>query len=85
MTRHQWVFLAACGCPFGVTTDHGFTVEEAWREMYDTGRIDTTERAIGRAHMAGVTAVRVDDAEYAATFMPQMLSGYTCPHSGRAA
>jgi hypothetical protein len=71
--RTQFVFLAACGCPFGVTEGaHAKTEDGAW---------DNYTGAEQRAMAArGVTVVHVAHDEYVATYLPKMYSSYTCPH-----
>jgi hypothetical protein len=79
VTRQQWVFLDACGCPFGVMEGTGQTQGEAWREFYE-GTHRSTDLAVGRAVARGVTSVLVDHERYSAEFYPQMLR--RCPHQG---
>lgn len=78
--RHQWVFRESCGCPFGVLSDEGQTVGEAWRDFYDTGKAKRSARAIGRAVVAGVTTSKVDFETYRTEVYPLMLRSDACPH-----
>jgi hypothetical protein len=78
--RRHFVFVAACGCPFGLTEERlhqarskGVTTEgEAWEDMYDTR---AQERA---ARDRGVRVVHVDHATYEREFYPLMTR--PCPH-----
>lgn len=73
--RHHFVFLASCGCPFGLTeVRRGVTTEgEAWRDMYDTRAEEKAARA------RGVHVVHVDHATYSRDFFPRMTAA--CPHN----
>lgn len=79
--RRHWVFFIACGCPFGLVEDRGFTRAQAWQDFYDEGTTARTERAIGKAVGAGVTCELVDHARYSTDLYPQMLTTYRCPHA----
>lgn len=85
--RHHYVFLEACGCPFGLVEASSRTeggpariADEgaAWDEMYDTR---AEERA---ARSRGVRVVHVDHATYEREFYGRMRGGpsrYRCPHT----
>jgi hypothetical protein len=78
--RHHYVFLAACGCPIGLTeATRGRIRDEgdAWQSMYRTRR---EERA---ARERGVTVVHVDHDTYVRDHYQGMLSG--CPHTAEVA
>lgn len=81
--RRHYVFLEACGCPFGLIeasarkpggpprlADEG----AAWDDMYDTRAEERAARA------AGVTVVHVDHATYERDYFEAMRSGH-CPHA----
>ena len=76
--RHHFVFLHACGCPFGLVEQGSWAkdVDGAWESMYETR---AEERA---ARNRGVQVVHVNHATYSAEFYPRMLSSYSCPHGG---
>lgn len=77
--RRHWVFLYACGCPFGLAeeTPRCKSEDDAWDAMYDT----RAEERAGRA--GGVRVEFVDHATYEERFYPLMTQ--TCPHTGGAA
>lgn len=73
--RTQFVFLKRCGCATGVIEgSHAKTSDRAWELMADTRKAERAMRD------AGMTVVHVNHEEYVATFMPMMLSSWTCPH-----
>lgn len=70
----MWVFLNACGCPFGVVNKDQSCRDEdkAWREIYP-------ERAAERAAVGrGVRVEFVDHDTYTRDFFDRMLAG--CQH-----
>lgn len=73
--RHHFVFLYACGCPFGLVeaTYSNIPEEAAWLLLYDRRRRD-----VAAAKARGVTAVHVDHATYERDFFPRMTT--PCPH-----
>jgi hypothetical protein len=77
-TRHHFVFLRPCGCPFGLAEQTSRCRDEdtAWRHMYDSR---AEERA---AVAAGVRVEFVDHATYEERFYPLMTQ--TCTHTGGA-
>lgn len=76
--RHHFVFLNACGCPFGVIEQGSWCKDEdqAWSKMHESR---SKER---EAHRHGVQVAHVDHATYSAEHYPRMLSSYSCPHGG---
>lgn len=83
--RHHYVFVKACGCPFGLIeasasepggppriADEG----QAWDEFYDT-RGEERE-----ARNRGVRAVHVTHEQYEREFYDRMSPSYRCPHGG---
>lgn len=83
--RHHYLFLAACGCPFGLTEASArkpggppriADEDAAWDEMYDTRAEERAARA------EGVTVVHVDHATYEAEWYERMLA--KCPHQDGA-
>ena len=78
-TRRQFVFLRACGCPFGLAEQTSRCRDEdaAWDSMYDTRAEERAARA------RGVHVEFVDHATYVERFFPLMTT--PCPHSGGAA
>jgi len=75
--RHRYVFLAACGCPFGLveSTYRNVSEDAAWASMYERRR-----RAIQAARARGVRVVHVDHATYVREFFGLMTG--PCPHAG---
>ncbi len=75
--RHHYVFLAACGCPFGLveSTYRNLSEDAAWASMYDRRR-----QAIQAARARGVHVVHVDHATYVREFF-HLMTG-PCPHAG---
>lgn len=83
--RHHYVFLAACGCPFGLTEATArqpngppriADEDAAWDDFYDTRREERAAR--GR----GVHVRHVDHAEYEREYYRRMSPDYRCPHGG---
>lgn len=76
--RRHWVFLSACGCPFGLVEQGRFAEDEdaAWDAMYDTR---AEERA---ARGRGVVTRFVDHETYWREFYPRMTA--KCPHRSGA-
>lgn len=73
--RTQWVFLRACGCPFGVLEGScAANEDDAWWEFFESARRAQAARA------SGVTVEHVSHDGYVKHFYPKMLSSYTCPH-----
>ncbi len=74
--RHHYVFLAACGCPFGLVeaTWRNPSEEAAWASMYHGRR-----RAIREARARGVRVVHVDHATYVRELCDLMTGA--CPHA----
>lgn len=72
--RRHWVFLYACGCPFGLVekTPRCRDEDAAWDAMYDTRAEERAARA------AGVQVTFVDHATYERDFYPRMTK--PCPH-----
>jgi hypothetical protein len=73
-SRKVWVFLNACGCPFGVVNKDSSCRDEdkAWREIYP-------DRAKERAAAGrGVRVEFVDWDTYIADFSERMLQ--RCTH-----
>lgn len=73
--RSHYVFLASCGCPFGLVERGRWCADEdaAWDSMYDTRG---EERG---AQARGVRCVYVSHEEYVATYYNRMAK--RCPHA----
>ena len=74
--RHHHVFLAACGCPFGLVeaTWRSLSEDAAWASMYHGRR-----RTIREARARGVRVVHVDHATYVRELCDLMTGA--CPHA----
>lgn len=74
--RRHWVFLRACGCPFGLVEQGRWAQDEdaAWDSMYDSRGEERAARA------RGVRAEFVDHATYERDFYPRMTQ--KCTHGG---
>lgn len=78
-TRTQWVFRAACGCPFGVLEgDQAINEYQAWVEQY--GHSSDIDKAIG----SGVTVQHMPHWEYENEVLPLMRLDARCLHGGVA-
>jgi len=74
--RSHYVFLSACGCPFGLVERGRWCVDEdaAWDSMYDSRAEERAARA------KGVRCVYVSHEEYVATYYSRMTA--RCTHGG---
>lgn len=75
MSRTQFVFLRACGCPGGVVEGSYAKTEDAAWDIFAESRQE--ERDLRRA---GVTVVHVSHEDYSAKYYPLMLA--RCGHGG---
>jgi hypothetical protein len=79
--RTQWVFMEACGCPFGVLEGSCAADEiDAWMDFYDDNR-----QEIRKARERGIQVEHVSHDGYVKYFSPKMQSEYACPHKPAAA
>lgn len=75
--RRHFVFLLACGCPYGLIEEgpRVDTEKAAWRDIYGSARAQRAARA------AGVRVEHVDHATYERELYPRMT--LDCPHSSQ--